>query len=288
VIHLLLASLVWAFSFGLIKNRLGALDPSFVAAARLLVSLLVFLPLLRPRGLTRKLVLRLVAVGALQYGAMYLAYIAAFRHLKAHEVALFTVTTPIYVTLIDDLFGRRLNPLNLGTALLAVLGAGIVSYGGLRLDAVALGATLVQASNLCFAFGQVAYRRWLGGLPVKDHEVFALLYLGGFAVAGLSSAALTPWSELALGRAQLLTLLYLGAVASGLAFFLWNFGARRVEAGALAIFNDLKIPLAVAASLLVFGEQVGRPAALALGGIVVLGALALHEWALRKKSTVNS
>jgi drug/metabolite transporter (DMT)-like permease len=285
VIHLLLASLIWAFSFGLIKDKLGALDPSFVAASRLLVSLIVFLPLLRPRGLTRRLALCLVAVGALQYGAMYLAYVASFRHLQAHEVALFTVTTPIYVTLIDDLFGRRLNPLNLGTALLAVLGAGIVSYAGLRLDAVALGAALVQASNVCFAFGQVAYRRWLGpGAPVRDADVFALLYLGGFGVAGLSSAALTPFGELALGRTELLTLLYLGAVASGLAFFLWNAGARRVEAGTLAIFNDVKIPLAVAVSLLVFGERVGRPAALVLGGIVVLGALALHEWALARRA----
>lgn len=284
MVHLLLASLIWAFSFGLIKDKLGALDPSFVAASRLLVSLVVFLPLLRPRGLTRRLALRLVGVGALQYGAMYLAYVASFRHLQAHEVALFTVTTPIYVTLIDDLFGRRLNPLNLGTALLAVLGAGVVSYAGLRLDAVVLGAALVQVSNVCFAFGQVAYRRWLGGAPVRDADVFALLYLGGFGVAGVSSAALTPFGELALGCSELLTLLYLGAVASGLAFFLWNAGARRVEAGTLAIFNDLKIPLAVAVSLLVFGERVGRPAALVLGGIVVLGALALHEWALARRA----
>jgi drug/metabolite transporter (DMT)-like permease len=307
VIYLLLASLIWAFSFGLIKDKLGALDASFVAASRLLVSLLVFLPLLRRRGLSRGLTLRLVAIGALQYGAMYLTYVAAFRHLKAYEVALFTVSTPIYVTLIDDLFARRLDGPNLATALLAVIGAGIVSYTALHHGAIAWGALLVQASNLCFAFGQVAYRRWLGPefkreaseaapshlsqLPVKDQEVFALLFLGGFGVAAVSSATLTNWSRLTLDSTQVLTLLYLGAVASGLGFFVWNVGARRVEAGALAIFNDLKIPLAVAVSLLCFGEKTsGRPSTLVLGGSVVLAALALHEWVLarrRKRSTLK-
>lgn len=288
MIYLLLASLIWAFSFGLIKDKLGALDANFVAASRLLVSLLVFLPLLRRRGLSRHLALRLVAVGALQYGAMYLAYVSAFRHLKAYEVALFTISTPIYVTLIDDLFARRLNGLNLATALLAVIGAGIVSYTGLRHGEIMRGALLVQASNLCFAFGQVAYRRWLEPeRPVKDREVFALLYLGGFGVSAVSSVALTDWSQLTLDGTQILTLLYLGAVASGVGFFLWNLGARRVEAGALAIFNNLKIPLAVAVSLLCFGERTsGRPSTLALGGLVVLAALALHEGLARRRQRV--
>jgi len=52
-----------------------------------------------------------------------------------------------------------------------------------------------------------------------------------------------------------MTLLYLGVIASGLGFFFWNVGALRVSAGELAVMNNAKIPLMVAASLLVFGEQ---------------------------------
>src|SRR5664279_5131974 len=119
---LFIVSLIWAFSFGLIKDRLSGLDANFVAAARLLISLLVFLPFLRPGKLPRKLGLRLTAIGALQYGVMYITYIASFRFLKAYEVALFTIFTPLYVTLFNDLFARRFKPLNLLTASLAVLG----------------------------------------------------------------------------------------------------------------------------------------------------------------------
>ncbi|MFZ6018697.1 MAG: EamA family transporter, partial [Chloroflexota bacterium] len=60
-------------------------------------------------------------------------------------------------------------------------------------------------------------------------------------------------------------------------------GARKVNAGTLAIFNDLKIPLAVAISLAFFGEQADLPRLL-IGGAVVLAALALNEWNVRRRS----
>jgi drug/metabolite transporter (DMT)-like permease len=277
VSYLLLASLIWAFSFGLIKEQLAGLDPLFVAAVRLLVSTIVFLPLLRLRRVGRALRLSLLGVGALQLGVMYVAYIAAFRYLQAYEVALYTVLTPIYVTLIDDLFARRLRALDLLTALLAVLGAGVACYADLRRGELLRGALLVQASNGCFAFGQIAYRRCLERSPqLRDQESFALLCAGGFAAAGLCAALRTDFAALRLDAAQLWTLLYLGAIASGVGFFLWNVGARRVEAGALAIWNNLKIPLAVAASLLFFGEH-AAPVRLVIGTILLLAALALHE-----------
>jgi drug/metabolite transporter (DMT)-like permease len=280
---LFIVSLIWAFSFGLIKDRLAGLDANFVAAARLLISLLVFLPFLRPGKLPRKLSLRLVAVGALQYGIMYITYIASFRFLKAYEVALFTIFTPLYVILFDDLFARRFKPLNLLTASLAVLGTGIISYGGVGTPDLLTGFLLVQVSNLCFAFGQVAYQRWMGAdLQAGDLKVFGLLYLGGFATAGLAAAAFTPWRTLVVSPAQLWTLVYLGAVASGLSFFLWNYAARRVEMGTLAIFNDLKVPLAIAVSLLIFGEKTD-PLRLAIGGLLAVGALVLQEWSNRIK-----
>jgi drug/metabolite transporter (DMT)-like permease len=265
---LFIVSLIWAFSFGLIKDRLAGLDANFVAATRLMISLLVFLPFLRPAGLSRRLGLRLVAIGALQYGVMYITYIASFRFLKAYEVALFTIFTPIYVTLFNDLFARRFKAINLLTASLAVVGTGIISYSGVGAQAIMAGFLLVQVSNLCFAFGQVAYQRWMGAsLPVNDLKVFGLLYLGGFATDGMAAAALTPWQTLVVSPTQVWTLLYLGAVASGVGFFLWNYAARRVETGTLAIFNDLKVPLAVAVSLLFFGEKTD-PLRLAVGGLL--------------------
>ena len=252
---LTVVSLVWAFSFGLIGNQLAGLSPAWLGWIRLALSALVFLPFVR--RLPWKTALALFATGAVQFGLMYLAYLSSFRYLKSHEVALFTVVTPLFVAGLNDLIGRRFQPWNLLAACLAVAGAGILKWSQIESPGPLFGILLVQASNLCFAAGQLAYRAVLRRLPapVPDHRVFFWLHLGGFAV-------LTPLAlPLALSAAppapsphQWAILAYLGIVASGLCFFLWNRGARLVSAGQLAVMNNLKIPLAVAVSLFVFRE----------------------------------
>jgi drug/metabolite transporter (DMT)-like permease len=158
----------------------------------------------------------------------------------------------------------------------------VVKGGSLLQGGVLGGFLLVQVSNLCFAFGQVYYVRLMEGKPqVNNRQIFALPYLGGALVASLAAAAFTPWTQLALTTRQAGTLLYLGAVASGLCFFLWNIGARQVDTGTLAIFNDLKIPLAVTVSLVFFGEQASLPNLL-LGGVIIVAALWLNEAGLRR------
>jgi len=237
----------------------------------------VLLPFLRLRGVPRRLRAQLALTGAVQFGLMYITYNLAFGYLQAYEVALFTIFTPLYVTLIHDALRRRLNLVSLAAALLAVAGTALVK-GGVHMSAeILLGFGLVQLSNLCFACGQVWYREVMRGQnQVSDLQVFALLMGGGALTALVAVMLFRPAHPLAFTLQQALALLYLGGVASGLGFWLWNAGARRVSAGTLAVFNDLKIPLAVAVSLLVFGEQTDLPRLL-MGGTLVLAALLLNE-----------
>ncbi len=274
MIYLVIVSFVWAFSFGLIGNTLAGLSPAWMAWIRLALSALVFLPFVR--RLPWKSALALFGTGAVQFGLMYLAYMTSFRYLKSHEVALFTVMTPILVAVLSDLFGRKFRPFNFLAASLAVGGAAIIKWAELESSAPLVGFLLVQASNLCFAAGQLAYRAIMARLPqpVPDHRVFFWLHFGGFAV-------LTPMAlPLALADAppapsllQWATLAYLGVVASGICFFLWNRGARLVSTGRLAVMNNLKIPVGVAVSLLFFHESANLYTLLA--GALLIGVALL-------------
>jgi drug/metabolite transporter (DMT)-like permease len=213
---------------------------------------------------------------------MYIAYIAAFRYLQAYEVALFTIFTPIYVTLINDAMNKKFNALYLITAGLAVVGTWVIEQSHILSPGILTGFALVQISNLAFAFGQIYYRKLLTGITgLKDHEVFGALYLGAATITALATLIFTPLGSLTLTAKQVWTLIYLGVFASGICFFLWNLGARRVNAGALAIFNDFKIPLAVAISLLVFGEQTNL-LNLLIGGLIIAASLAVNELLDRK------
>jgi len=270
MLYLLTATVIWSFSFGLIGNLLAGLPAAWLALVRLAIAAIVFLPLARRVPLRTGVAL--LAVGAVQFGLMSLAYMSSFRYLKSHEVALFTVMTPVYVALINDVIQRTFHRANLLAAILAVGGASLILWKGVSSPTPLIGFLLVEASNVCFAVGQLAYREVMKRhpTPLHDREVFFWLYLGGvlaLSLPGLASAAggiphPTP--------KQLAALLYLGTMVSGLSYFLWNSGARRVPSGVLAVMNNVKIPLSVAVSLLFFGEQASLAGLLA--GALLIGA----------------
>ncbi len=280
---LLIVSLIWSLSFGLIKHNLGGIDPNFVAWARMFLAFPMFLPFLRHKKLSPMLTIRLIGIGAVQFGLMYSAYLYAFRFLEAYQVALFTIFTPIYVTLINDIYVRRLQVFYLGLALLAVVGAGLIRYENAPYQSILMGFLLMQASNMCFAFGQIEYRRIRRQYRnLRDREIYALLYLGAVIVTSVTTTATQGWHNIMdLTWVQVLVLLYLGFLASGLGFFLWNKGALVTNLGTLAVFNNVKIPLAVLASLFIFGEKTDLGRLLAGGGLMIL-AVVLAERQSRK------
>lgn len=257
---LLIVSLVWAFSFGLIKGRLAGLDPAAVAVVRLAFAAVVFAPFLRIRRLPGIAALRFAFIGVLQFGAMYVFYLRSFRYLQAHEVALFTIFTPLYLALFAAAADRRFRPAHVLAALLSVAGAALVMTGTELRPGLATGFGLVQLSNLCFAFGQLAYKRVRTAQPgLRDAELFGLLYSGALVATGVFSLSATDWSSFQPTGSQWAVLAYLGVLASGLCFFWWNLGALRVNTGTLAAFNNAKVPLGVACSLLFFGESADLP-----------------------------
>lgn len=255
MLYLLAVSLIWAFSFGLIGSALVGVDPYFVASFRLVCAMLVLLPFFRIQEIPKSDWLLLMGRGAIQFGLMYVCYIKAFQYLPSHLVALFTVLTPLYVVLIHGLRKKHFSLGYLIAAALSVLGAAIIKAKSDALESWWIGFALLQISGFAFAYGQVTYREWkIRYRYIGDHEVFALLYAGGAAFALIVSLFLSDWTHLPQTSEQWQALIYLGVVASGLGFFLWNKGAARSKPGELAAFNNAVVPLAMLCSLFVFGE----------------------------------
>lgn len=279
MLFLLLASLVWAFSFGLIKVQLAGVDPTAIAVLRLFCALLVFLPFYRSRQLPGRARLRLAVIGAVQFGLMYAFYLRAFAHLQAYEVALFTIFTPIYLTLLDAALEKRWQWRHLLAAFLALGGAAVLLWPSATRSGAIAGFLFVQLSNLCFAAGQLAYKRERGKLPgVRDAEVFALLYGGAFATTLVISMLTTDWLAFRLTLTQGWVIFYLGIIASGVGFFWWNLGATKVNTGTLAVFNNAKIPITVAVSLLVFRETTSLPRLFLSGGMMLVAVALAENW----------
>ena len=126
MIYLVFVTILWAFSFSLIGEFLaGAVDPYFSVWIRVALALLLFLPFMRRKDASWKTVSAYTAVGAIQLGLMYVFYYNSFLLLTVPEVLVFTILTPLYVTLINDAFHRRWNGAHLGAAAIAVAGAAL-------------------------------------------------------------------------------------------------------------------------------------------------------------------
>lgn len=277
MIYLFSASMIWAFSFGLIKSNLSTLDPVLVSSLRVFLSLAVFAPFLKTKKIDFRLKLKFMMIGAVQYGLMYIFYIYSFKFIKSYEVALFTIFTPLYISLIYNLEKRKFDKKIILFSLISIFGAGIVVFSEINSTGFIKGFILLQFSNICFAWGQLKYRKIMRYQEkIKDHEIFGYMYLGAFLLTFISFLLLGNKSDLMLNSTQALTLLYLGIVASGLAFFLWNIGAKITKVGTLSIFNNVKIPLAIAVSLLIFNES-GNITQLVIGGIILIAILILSE-----------
>ncbi|MGQ7956990.1 carboxylate/amino acid/amine transporter [Pseudomonas sp. SP16.1] len=274
--YLLIVTLLWAFSFSLIGEYLaGRVDSYFAVLSRILIAGLLFVPLTRWRGQAPAFVRGMLLIGALQFGVTYVCLYLSFNLLTVPEVLLFTILTPLHVTLIEDALNRRFNPWALLAALVAVLGAGIIRYDGVS-QGFLLGFLLLQLANFTFAAGQVLYKHLLLRHPSSEPQYrrFGFFYVGALLVALpafllLGNAERLPGTALQWG-----VLGWLGVMASGLGLYWWNKGASLVDGGTLAVMNNALVPAGLLVNLLIWNHDADL-ARLALGGAVIVASLPL-------------
>lgn len=270
--YLLLVTLIWAFSFSLIGEYLaGRVDSDFAVLVRVAIAFVLFLPFTRWRGVPGRFALGLMAAGALQFGITYLCLYRSFAVLTVPEVLLFTVLTPIYVTLLDDAWQRHLRIWSLLAAVVAVGGAALIRFQPLTGDYL-LGFLLLQVANLTFAAGQVLCKH-LGHAYAGQgalHRHFGLFFLGALLVAALSFLLFGNPARLPGTLLQWGVLVWMGVFATALGLYWWTLGSLRVNGGTLAIMNEAHVPAGLLVSLLIWQHPADLSRLLLGGGIILL------------------
>ncbi|PKG64855.1 MULTISPECIES: carboxylate/amino acid/amine transporter [Pseudoalteromonas] len=279
--YLFAVTLLWAFSFSLIGVYLaGQVDAWFSVLIRIALATLVFLPLLKFKQTPKPLALKLMLIGAIQLGVMYSFYYHSFLFLSVPEVLLFTVMTPLYITLLNDALNKHFNPRFFIVALIAVIGAITIRYENLNSNFI-IGLLLVQGANISFAVGQVTYKRLMMNNKLDDKTVFGWFFIGALIIATICYALFGNSNKLPTTSTQWGILIYLGVVASGLGYFMWNKGATLVNVGALAVMNNLLIPAGIIVNVLIWNRDADI-VRLSIGAAIMLGALLVNQM-LNKK-----
>ncbi|MDQ0741656.1 carboxylate/amino acid/amine transporter [Pseudomonas sp. W4I3] len=287
--YLLVVTLIQAFSFSLIGEYLaGHVDSYFAVLVRVVLAGLIFIPLTRWRAVEPAFMRSMLIIGALQFGVTYVCLYLSFRVLTVPEVLLFTVLTPLHVTLIEDALNRRFNPWALVAALVAVAGAAVIRFDQITPNFL-MGFLLLQLANFTYAAGQVMYKHLVARYPSDQphYRRFGYFYLGALLVVLpafllFGKADFLPQAPLQWG-----VLVFLGLVSTALGMYWWNKGACLVTGGTLAVVNNLHVPVGLLLNLLIWNqhEPLGR---LALGGLVILGAVWISRLGIKRASGVES
>ncbi|MDG5816237.1 EamA family transporter [Chitinispirillales bacterium ANBcel5] len=280
---LLFVTFLWAFSFSLIDNYLGEVDSYFAVLSRVVIAGSAMLPFTQIRGVHKELIVGMMCVGALQFGVTYLCLYQSFRFLSAPEVLLFTIMTPVFVTLFDDALNRRFSVPAMAAALLAVLGAGVIRYDGITESGYMLGFVLMQIANASFAAGQVGYKQLVKrySTNIPPFRFFGYFYLGAIIIILTGYLLFGNLSMMPSTTTQWAVLIWLGLGASAIGSFLWNHGGTKVDAGTLAVMNNAVIPVGLVVNILIWNRDADL-VRLTLGASIMILGLVVNRFGSKR------
>ena len=255
--YLVLVSLLWSFSFGIIKYGLSGIDSFFISYARNLIAFVFFASISAYQFKKFKWDINLVAIGAIQFGLMYIFYIQSYQYLPAYLIATFTITTPIFVSIADKYFFKNTITSKEFLAIsLVILGSYFMRYNVANPIDYWYGFTLIQCANFVFAWGQVWFKEWnTKNIDTDIVSNFSQLFFGATIITSVLYLSISD-NVINLTDTNLFALLFLGLCSTGIGFLLWNIGATKVSSYRLAVSNNLIIPIAIFNSILIFGESI--------------------------------
>ena len=266
------------FIFGTIGifRRFSPLPSSMVAMTRGIVGMLFLLAFLRIRKVKlngpaiRKNFWTLIISGAVM-GVNWILLFEAYNYTSVATATLCYYLAPIFIIIVSPfLLKERLTPGKLLCVLAAVAGVALVSGvgegGSLTGVLLGLGAAVLYATV-------VLMNKTLSGVSTEDRTMLQL------ASAGL---VLVPYSLLAenlsgvdMTGMSLAMLLVVGAVHTGLAYWLY-FGSMKALSGqTVALYSYIDPIVAILLSALILGEAL-KPLGI-VGAVLVLGATLVSE-----------
>ena len=257
MLYLTIVSILWSFSFGIIKFGLTGVDSIFISFFRSLIAFIFFSSLTLYNIKKFSYDTKLIIIGAIQFGLMYVFYIQSYQYLPAYLIATFTITTPIFVGLFSQaLMKESFSKNGILSIILVLIGSFMMRFNLANPLDYWLGFILIQCANMFFASGQIMFKKWYTENSDKDivHN-FSQMFFGATIVTSLFYFQTMDVKNI-LSTTNLLSLIFLGICSTGIGFLLWNIGATKVSNTRLAIMNNVVIPLAVLNSFFIFGEDI--------------------------------
>ncbi|MGN6752138.1 MAG: DMT family transporter [Intrasporangium sp.] len=229
------------------------------------------------RALSRRAILAGLGMGAFGYAAQSGLYLAAVSRTEASRVALVFCVYPVLVMITAIFIGReRASTRRLIALVMALAGIVFVLGGAGGFDVV--GAVLAFGSAVVYCGYILIGDRVVG--DVRPVPLTALVCVGAFA----SCAAVTVFGQgpsLNLAPSAWGWLAAVALVSTVAAILLFFAGMARVGPTVASLLSIIEPVVTIVGAAIVFREPLAVTQA--LGGVMVLGAVALIQWPTRRR-----
>jgi drug/metabolite transporter (DMT)-like permease len=278
---ILLQQILSALAFPIFKVGLNEFDPFVYAFYRFLFSTVVYAPILvflfRRRKMPAKVHVRILVIGMILILLNQAAFMYGQSLTTAGHSSLLFATIPIFIYILAVIFlkekatfRRTLGIIVAAVGVYIILSNGSISFGREYLigDLIILVAVLAWAvvtimlKPLAIQYG--AFR--VTGLAIVYGSLVYLPF--GFYRAlsfDHSPVTTTGW----------ISIFYVAVVVSVLAYFLWYWLLKYMEASRLAIAQNIQPIIATGVAAVYLSEPV--TASFVLGGIIVIGGVIITE-----------
>jgi len=278
---LFLQQFLGAISFTISKYGLAIIEPFVFAFYRFVIAaaILLFITRLRKhdKPVEKKDYWKIIGLGAIIIPFNQVAYLYGQSLTGAGHGSLLFATTPIWIFILamihlkEKLILRRVMGI-----VVAVVGVGTIMFGG----AVRIGKEyLIGDMIILLAVFAWAYYTILGKPLVRKYGAFrvtayalssgTLLYLP----FGLYMASQMDYSQTTVGA--WLSVLYMAIGISVIAYVLWYWVLKHIEASRMAVFHNVQPVIASAMAYFWLNEPLGWP--FVIGGLTVLTGVIIAE-----------
>jgi drug/metabolite transporter (DMT)-like permease len=281
IITLLFVMAIWGSTFVVTKAAIAELPPLTLAFARVAIGSLVLTPfawLRYRRSASPGLPWRALAVlGLVGVALYYVAFNLSLQYTSATQGALVQSCIPAMTALIAVLwFGERASRTRILGIALSVVGVLIVFSGNSdqtnhpgNASDVLLGNLLMFATAAAWGLYTSLAKRVAAFDPVVTTT----------CITGIGAVLLLPAALFELAGRELpapstsawLSVLYLGALASGAAYMLYNNALRHMDASEVGVYTNLIPVVGVIAGLVLLHDPLSMRAV--IGGLVVMAGV---------------
>jgi drug/metabolite transporter (DMT)-like permease len=278
--QLVACALLWALTYHAGKFAVGLMPPLSVILWRFSTAVLILVPWIALRegwdwqGLRRNL-WPLLVMGVVGVVGFNLAMFYGLQSTSAVNASLIMAFSPILTACGTVLLGgERLSLARVSGLLLGVLGVALVvtrgSLQSLWQAGVDRGDVLMLGGSLAWAIYGLIPRRFVHGLAPAQMGAASLVVTA--LTLWILCAIASPVALLLPPRAAIWPVLFMGVLATAVAYIWWNVGVVRIGASRAAGFLNL-IPVFTMLSGLLLGQLVSM--AQLLGASLVISGVAL-------------